>query len=140
MRMTNRFSSSMAGFLLMTLVLSIFSLGCAKSPANKPGQEWAGNKTYQRAQKMVTDKSLPKEQNPNLARALQDLYMINGCVGVGYDDSPESAERKAAGAFKANQCQSGAPAKTMRFKAYNGSFYCIMTTNVNAGEFKLEEK
>ena len=89
---------------------------------------------------LLFDKTLPKEENPNLARAIQDFYSISGCVGVGYDDSEETASSKASTSYSANKCQAGEPAKTIRFRAYNGTFYCIMTTNIKAYQIRLEEK
>jgi len=97
------------------------------------------SRIYQRAQLLVTDKTLPKEDNPRLARALQDLYSTNGCVGIGYDDSPEIASNKAATAYNENNCRPGEPAKTIRFKAYNGTSFCIMSTNEKAFNIKLED-
>jgi hypothetical protein len=127
-------------FPLLAGIISLAVLGCAKKPVNQPDRSFEASPIFKNAMNLVHDKELPREKNPLLARSLQDLYSLKGCVGVGYDDSPESATKKAASAYRESGCQSGEPAKTVRFRAYNGSFYCIMTTNALAYEIKLEEK
>jgi len=127
------------GFRMMMLVMLLFPLGCVKKPAAKTDPALRGNMTYDRAQVLLHDKSLPKGENPKLARALQDFYMGRGCVGVGFGESPETATSQAEIAYRAHKCQKGEPAKTIRFTAHNGTFYCIMTTNVLADEIKLEK-
>ena len=120
---------------ILPLIL-VFALGCAKPAVKKPAQESQVNKIYERADSLVQDKSLGVEGNPNLARALQDFYSIGGCVGVGYGDKEAAATAMAAAAYKTNMCRAGDPAKTIRFKAHNGTLYCIMSTNATAYEFQ----
>ena len=103
--------------------------GCAKRPAHKPEGALEDNPIFKNAFKLVNDQTLSIEKNPLLARSLQDFYMLKGCVGVGYGESAEIASNKSSAAYKESKCQAGEPAKTIRFKAYNGTFYCIMTTN-----------
>jgi len=121
---------------LIVLGLLVSLLGCPKNPSNKPDQVSPANRTFDRANSLVQDTTLTAEGNPNLARALQDFYSLNGCVGVGYGTRDEAATVMAAAAYKANMCRAGEPAKTIRFKAHNGTFYCVMSTNASAYEFQ----
>ena len=88
---------------------------------------------------MLEDKTLSKAENPSIARTLQDLYAAGGCVGVGYGDKQALADSVATTAYATNMCRAGEPGKTIRFRALNGTYYCIMATNVNAYDIPLEK-